>query len=215
VSAPVPRRLGVLGGTFDPVHVGHLAIARHGRAALDLERVLLVPAAIPPHKIDRVLTPASDRLAMVELAVAGDPFLESSRIDIDRSGPSYSVDTMALLADAERASGRDPDLYFILSSEAVVGLPGWREPARLLSICRLAVVPRGETAMPGPDWIAEHFPGRADRFVAIDGPRVEVSASEIRRIAAAGGSLRGLVPPAVERYIVEHGLYTRDVWRAS
>jgi nicotinate-nucleotide adenylyltransferase len=215
MTGPGRGGLGVLGGTFDPVHVGHLAVAAYARDALGLEGVLFIPAGIPPHKTDRPLTAAHHRLAMVELAVAGHPSFEASRLEVDRPGPSYAVDTMTILADAERASGHARGLYFILSSEAAAGLPGWRDPDRLLSLCRLAVVPRGGTTMPRPGWIEEHFPGRADRFVALDGPDVPVSASHVRRIAAAGGPLGGLVPPAVERYIIDHGLYTRDVWRKN
>jgi nicotinate-nucleotide adenylyltransferase len=197
------------------VHFGHLAIARHAREALDLERVMFIPAGIPAHKHDWPLTPAHHRLAMVELAVAGDPSFVSSRLEVDRPGLSYAVDTMATLADAERASGQRRDLYFILSSEAAAGLPGWHEPDRLLSLCRLAIVPRGTGTMPPRAWIEEHFPGLANRFIVLDGPDVAISATEIRRVAAAGRSLRGLVPPAVERYIVDHALYTRDVRRTN
>jgi nicotinate-nucleotide adenylyltransferase len=205
----------VLGGTFDPIHLGHVAIAAHARTALGLEGVLLVPARIPPHKQDRPVTPARHRLAMVELAVAGELWLEVSHLELDRPGPSYAVDTMAVLAERESASDRPRELFFILSSEALTGLPSWRDPDRLLLLCRLAVVPRRGVGMPGPGWIEEHFPGRADRFVALDGPDNPISASEIRQIAAAGGSLTGLVSPAVERYIVDHRLYTPSVERTS
>ena len=215
MSAADAGRLGVLGGTFDPVHVGHLALATYARDAIGLERVLFVPAGIPPHKTDRPVTPAHHRLAMVELAVADEPTFEVSRVEIDRPGPSYAADTMTILADEERASGRGRELYFILSSEAVAGLPRWHQPDRLLELCRLAVVPRRGVGMPQRAWIEEHFAGREDRFLALAGPDLPVSASQIRRIAAAGGSLEGLVPPVVERYIVEHALYTRAVWRTN
>jgi nicotinate-nucleotide adenylyltransferase len=208
---PGPGALGVLGGTFDPVHLGHLAIARHARDALALERVLLVPAGAPPHKRDRSITSATHRLAMVELAIVDDPSLEASRIEIDRPGPSYSVDTMALLAAEEP----DRELFLILSSEAAAALPGWHEPDRLLDLCRLAVMPRDGRPAPDPTWIEAHFPGRADRFVALDGPDIPIAASRIRRLVAEGGSIDGLVPAAVASYIRDHRLYTRDVRRTS
>jgi nicotinate-nucleotide adenylyltransferase len=204
--------VGVLGGTYDPVHLGHLAIARHAHDALALDRITLVPAGTPPHKRDRPVTAGVHRLAMVELAIADDPMLEVSRIEIDRPGPSYSVDTLAALA-ATDPPGRQR--FLILSSEAVAALPDWHEPDRLLALCRLAIVPRNGRPAPDAAWIERHFPGRADRFVALDGPDIPISSSEIRRIAASGGSLAGLVPPAVASYIIEHRLYTHDVRRTT
>ena len=215
MTKPRAGRLGVLGGTFDPIHVGHLAVASYARDHLEIEQILFIPAGIPPHKTDRQVTPAHHRLAMVELAIAGEPTFGVSRVEIDRPGPSYAVDTMSILAREERASGRRRELFFILSAEAVSGLPGWREPERLLELCRLAVVLRDGASRPDAAWIDEHFPDEADRIIVLDGPDVPVSASKIRRMAAAGGSLEGLVPPAVEGYIVEHALYTSDMWRTS
>lgn len=215
LTTPGAGRFGVLGGTFDPVHLGHLAVAAFARDALGLESVVFMPAGAPPHKTDRPVSAAHHRLAMVELAIVGNSTLAVSNLEIDRPGPSYAVDTMALLVNEERVSGRRREPYFILSSEAVVTLPGWHEPDRLLELCRLAVAPRSGVGTPTAAWIEEHFPGRADRFVALDSPEMAVSASEIRRIAAAGGSLAGLVPPAVARYIFDHELYTSDVWRKN
>lgn len=213
-SGPVDR-LGVLGGTFDPIHLGHLAIARHARDILALELVLIVPAGRPPHKRDRVVTDASHRLAMIERAIADDPTLAVSRVEIDRPGPSYAADTIAILAADRRLVAEGAELVFILSSEAVAALPTWHEPDRLLAACRLAVVPRGETPVPSAAWLDRHFPGRADRFIALDGPDLPVSASQIRVLAASGGSLDGLVPPAVADYIADHRLYTGAVRRTN
>jgi len=141
---PAPAvRIGILGGTFDPVHLGHLAIAEAARTALDLDRVLFLPAGSPPHKPGSVDAPAADRVAMVELAIAGHPGFELSRVDVDRPGPSYTADSIERIAAAERAAGREPDLVLIMSVETLGELPEWHEPARLLAACILGFQRRG------------------------------------------------------------------------
>ena len=202
-----PGSIGILGGTFDPFHVGHLALARAARDQLGLERVLVVPAAVPPHKQDRSMLPGDVRLALVEAGIVGEPRLEASRIELDRSGPSWTVETVAALAAAERLAGRDPDLTVILSAESFAGIASWHEPERLLDLARIAVAPRAGHAPPDPAWIAATFPGREDRIVVIDGPQVAVSASDIRRRAAAGDPLTDLVPPGVAEAIAADALY--------
>jgi nicotinate-nucleotide adenylyltransferase len=199
--------IGILGGTFDPFHVGHLALARAARDQLGLERILVVPAAVPPHKQDRPISPADVRLAMVAAGTAGEPRLEPSRLELDRPGPSWTVDTLAAVASTERASGREPDLTLILSAETFAGLPTWHEPGRLLDLARIAVGPRAGSEAPEPIGIATAFPGREDRIVTIDAPRIAVSASDIRRRVAAGEPVNGLVPPGVEEVIVANRLY--------
>jgi nicotinate-nucleotide adenylyltransferase len=199
-----------MGGTFDPVHLGHLAIAEAARDALALERVLFLPAGVPPHKPAGATASAEDRVAMVSLAIEDDPALELSRVDVDRAGPSFTADSVRLIAAAERAAGREPDLVLIMSAETLAGLPDWHEPRQLLAACRVAVVPRAGHPVPVPAWIEMHFPGQADRIVVLDGPRLEFSSTGIRQRVAARGSIRGLVPEAVERYIADHGLYQSD-----
>ena len=206
-AAPVRAgSIGLLGGTFDPFHVGHLALARAARDELGLERVLVVPAAIPPHKPGRPISPPDVRLAMVEAGIAGEPRLEASRIELDRPGPSYTVDTVERLAALEAAAGRAPDLTVILSAESFAELRSWHEPDRLLEAARIAIAPRAGFALPTADWIAS-IAGRPDRVVVIDAPPVDVSASAIRRLVAEGGSIDGLVPPGVARVVAEHRLY--------
>jgi nicotinate-nucleotide adenylyltransferase len=205
VAAPpdvVPGSLGILGGTFDPIHHGHLAIAEEARQALGLERVLFVPAAEPPHKPGRRVSGGRHRLAMVELAVAGNPAFAVSDLEIARGGPSFTVDTLELL----RAAGAT-DPWFILSAEALAGFPSWRQPDRILDLCRLAVVPRGDPAASGPGWFEERFPGRTDRVRFLSGPLLPISGSVIRGRVAAGWSVRYLVPEPVARYIADHALY--------
>jgi nicotinate-nucleotide adenylyltransferase len=204
----VPGSVGILGGTFDPIHHGHLVIAEEAREALGLERVLLVPAAEPPHKPDSVVTPAEHRLAMVELAVAGNPAFAVSGIEVERGGPSYTVETLETLL---REGVSDP--WFILSAEALAGFPAWRRPHRILEICRLAVVPRGNHDALDAAWVREHFPGREERIAFLAGPLLPISGSVVRRRAAAGRSIRYLVPDAVARYITDHALYTEPAWR--
>jgi len=204
----VPGSVGILGGTFDPIHHGHLVIAEEAREALGLERVLLVPAAEPPHKPDSVVTPAEHRLAMVELAVAGNPAFAVSGIEVERGGPSYTVETLETLL---REGVSDP--WFILSAEALAGFPAWRRPDRILELCRLAVVPRGNHDALDAAWVRGHFPGREDRIAFLAGPLLPISGSVVRRRAAAGRSVRYLVPDAVARYIADHALYTEPAWR--
>jgi nicotinate-nucleotide adenylyltransferase len=199
--------VGILGGTFDPIHVGHLAAAEEVRESLGLERVLFVPAGVPPHKPNRRVTAAADRIAMVQLAIEGNAAFEVSRVEVDRPGPSWTADTVELLADAERRAGRSPDLTVILSVESFRGLPTWREPARLLEAARVAVVPRGGFPAPDEAWVEEQFPGLAERVVFLDAPQLRLSATEIRERVETGRSIRYLVPEAVRRYIGDHDLY--------
>ena len=209
-AAVVPGSVGILGGTFDPIHHGHLAIAEEVRERLGLERVLFVPARVPPHRSLEPGASAEDRFAMVSLAVADNPAFEVSRVELDRPGLSYSVDTVALLSDAERAVGREPNLWFIASAEAIRGLPTWRQPERLVGMTRFAVVPRAGADPLDEAWLTSRLPAAAGRVMLLDGPLMLVSGTVIRARAAAGRSLRYLVPEAVARYIGDHRLYRRD-----
>ena len=198
----VPGSVGIFGGTFDPIHHGHLAIAEEAREALGLEVVRFVPAAVSPFKTDRAVTAGEHRMAMVEAAIAGNPRFHSSRMELDRPAPSYTVDTVETLAS------RGPLLlWLILSSEALAGFPRWREPDRILELARLAVVPREGFDPLESAWVGEHFPGREDRFAFLPGPLLPISGSVVRRRAAAGRSVRYLVPEAVAAYIARNRLY--------
>jgi nicotinate-nucleotide adenylyltransferase len=197
----------MLGGTFDPIHVGHVAVARAALRELGLDEVLVVPAGQPPHKPGIRVAPAEDRLAMVELAVAGEEGLRASRLEIDRSGPSWTIDTVTrLLAEAD-AAARDLELTLILSADAFAGLPTWREPERLVRLARIAVAPRPGTAPPSPDALPPALRREAAGIVILRGPNVDVSASEIRARVAAGLPIDGLVAPPVAMYIEAHHLY--------
>jgi nicotinate-nucleotide adenylyltransferase len=205
-SPVVAGSIGIMGGTFDPIHLGHLAIAEEAREALGLERILFIPASIPPHK-RAAPTPAADRVAMVEAAIAGNEQFVLSRIEVDRSGRSFTVETVELLAAAERDAGRTPDLTFVMSAETLSELPGWHEPRRLLASCRVAVVPRAGYPPPERAWLDEAFPGLADRFILLEGPRLGVSSTTIRERVALGRSIRYLVPPEVAQIIATRHLY--------
>jgi nicotinate-nucleotide adenylyltransferase len=194
-----------MGGTFDPIHVGHLAVAEEAREVLGLERIVFIPAGTPPHR--PAATGAEDRAAMVALGIAGNPSFTLSRIELERPGPSYTSDTVAALADAERAAGREPDLTFILSAETLADLPTWHDPDRLLATCRIAVVPREGYPAPDRAWLEALFPGRVDRIDLLEGPRLGLSSTAIRSRVAAGRSIRYLVVPAVARYVEDHRLY--------
>jgi nicotinate-nucleotide adenylyltransferase len=201
---------GILGGTFDPPHLGHLAIAEDVRERLGLAGVLFVPAGSPPHKTDDVVSAATHRLRMVELAIAGNDAFGASRVELDRPGPSYSADTVEQLRGDAVARGADDRFVMIVSGEALASLPTWHDPERLLRTCHIAVVDRPGFRTPGRPWVGEHFPGLEDRILFVSGPALCHSSSDIRTRVAHGRSIRYLVPPAVADYIEEHRLYAAD-----
>jgi nicotinate-nucleotide adenylyltransferase len=199
--------IGMLGGTFDPVHVAHVAVAQAARRELGLDEVLLVPAGLPPHKLGVAMAPAADRLAMVELAIASEEGLSASRIEIDRPGPSWTVDTVIGLIDAGRARGREIDLTIILSADAFAGLRTWHEPEQLVRLARIAVAPRPGQSPPSIEALPEELRRAAAGIAILRGPNLDVSSTEIRRRVAEARSIDGLVAPAVARYIEAHHLY--------
>jgi nicotinate-nucleotide adenylyltransferase len=204
----VPGRIGILGGTFDPIHVGHLAIAEDAREQLGLARVDFIPAGMPQLRPGPPSASAEDRAAMVALAIAGNQRFAMDRIEVDRAGPTFAVDTLETLVDqARRRGGMPPELWFILSAQALLALPRWKTPHRFLDLTRIAVVPRAGTPMPDRAWLEATFPGRADRFEFLDGPLLDVSGTAVRARIGAGWSVRYLVPDAVIDYIGDHHLY--------
>ena len=200
-------KIGVLGGTFDPIHNGHLGIADAACRELGLARVLFVPARDPWLKGRRDVVPSRDRVEMVKLAILGHPRYEISRVDLQRDGHSYTVDT---LSDLRSELGSAAELYFILGMDAMEGLPDWREPDRIVQMCRLVVAKR-----PGVDAVdlralEARLPGISGRVVVIDNDLYDINSTGIRRCVAAGRSISGLVPDAVARYIRENGLYVKE-----
>lgn len=195
-------RLGVLGGTFDPPHVGHLVLAEQAREQLDLARVVWVPAGEPWRKGGRAVSAPEHRLAMARLAVAGNDAFEVSTVEIERPGPTYTVDTLEALSHRDAGAA----LVLILGLDALLDLPNWREPQRIMELAGLAVAPRGRE-LPPESWLESLLPGLAGRVVEVDMPRLDISATDLRRRAGEGRSLRYLVRAQVEGYIRQHGLY--------
>lgn len=199
-------RLGIYGGSFDPIHYGHLLLAESCREACRLDEVWLIPAAVPPHKQDREMTQARQRVEMLELALAGNDRLRVSAREIDRGGVSYTVDTLRSI-HGERP---DDELFLLMGADSLRDLSTWREPAE---ICRLAypIVVRRSDA-PEPDMATLDELVSAERLEVIRSlqvqmPLIELSASDLRSRAAHGQSLRYRTPRAVEQYIQTHGLY--------
>lgn len=193
-------RVGILGGTFDPVHMGHLLLAEQAREILPLDEVLFIPAGEPWRKSDRAVTPAEHRVAMLRLAIEGNTGFGISDIELRRSGPTYTADTLAALA-GERL---DDEFYFILGADALSDVPNWHEPERIVEHAVLAVAPREVQEV---NAAALNVPGLANRMTSFPMPRLDISSSELRKRVEAGRSIRYMVPDAVGRYIAEHGLY--------
>lgn len=197
------RRLGVYGGTFDPPHIGHLIIASEIRATLGLDQVLFVPARLPPHKDPTSITPSHHRLAMLRLAVEGDPGFSVDTLELDREGPSFTAETL------EAIHGREPDaaLWFIMGGDSLADLHTWRTPSRMAALARIAVAVR-------PGWeidlnsVARQVPESEGRVDVVPTPLVDVSSHEIRDRARNGRPLRYLVPGQVIGYIERHRLYS-------
>ena len=203
VGEEAPHRLGILGGTFDPPHLGHLWLATLAREQMGLHRVLFMPAAQPPHKPGRPVTSATDRLVMTRLAIADDPSFELSPLEMERTGPSYTIDSVEEL----RRIYPDASLFLIMATDSFSQIDTWREPDRLLSLIEFIVGPRPGHPSPEPDAIRERFGEAAERIHVLNGPSLDVSSSEIRRRVAAGHSIRYLVPRAVHDFIVDRGFY--------
>jgi nicotinate-nucleotide adenylyltransferase len=214
-EGPSPLRIGVLGGTFDPIHIAHLAIAEECRVRLALDLVLFVPAGLPPHKLRQPITPVHHRVAMVELAIESNPHFEMSRVDAERDGPSYTADTLALLQAELRTRGEDADLFLIIGMDSLVDIRRWYHPAEVLSRCTLAAVSRPGLEAPDLGALESVLAGASQRVVVVDGPRLDISATDLRSRVAAGLTIRYRVPEAVEQYIHAHGLYRSELEHRS
>lgn len=192
------ERLGLLGGTFDPPHIGHLVLAYTALEELGLDHVVLIPARQQPLKVGHNAASADDRLAMTRLLVADDPRLSVDPIELGRGGLSYSIDTVR----AFRAARPGVELVFLMGEDTAATLPKWREPEALASLARLVVLTRGSTGSTATSAPALPFP--VERIAT---RRIDISATEVRSRVRAGLPLRGFVPEAVARYIAEHDLY--------
>ena len=196
-------RVGLLGGTFNPPHLAHLVCAQEALVQLGLDRVLLVPVGVAPHKEVEAEPGVEHRIAMCEAAVAGDDRFAVSRADVDRSGPAYTVE----LLRAVRDESPDDELWFIVGGDMAHSLPSWREPEAVLELATLAVAEREGVRRADITERLGVLPGAGARVDFFDMPRLDISSSLLRRRAAAGGPLRYLVPDAVAGYIDREGLY--------
>ncbi len=196
--------IGVLGGTFDPIHKGHLIVAEEVRAWLNLAEVLFVPAGQPWLKADSPILTAEHRVQMVRLAIADKPYFKLSTIEIDRAGPSYTVDT---ITELQAQLGAGDELFFILGWDNLAQFPQWKEPSRLIKMCCLVAVPRPGYPHPDLNSLEAIIPGLSRRVIFLDKPEIDISASEIRNRVARGLSIHYLVPEPVDKYIKQHQLY--------
>ena len=191
------RRIGLFGGTFDPPHLGHLALAEIAREQLGLERVIFVPSGTPPHKRGRAIAPARHRLAMTRLAARGNDGFEVSAVETRRRGASYTIDTLTAVADAERGAR----LYLVIGEDSLRDFPTWHDPRAIAALATLAVAPRLLAA--GPP-LARRVRART---VRLEAPRLEISSSTVRERLRRRRTVRYLVPERVLAYIERHGLY--------
>ena len=194
--------IGVLGGTFDPIHIGHLVIGEEARARLGLSEVLFVPAGQPWLKQDRDITPAVHRVEMVRRAIADNPCFKLSTLEVERAGPSYTIDTLTML---QKQLGSKASLFFILGRDALAELPLWKEPQRVVQLCKLVVPPRiGSKDL---KHLEKAIPGLLDKVIKLDMPVIGISSSGIRQRLSQGLPIRYLVPAEVEKYITERRIY--------
>lgn len=200
------KRIGVIGGTFDPVHYAHLAIAEEVYSALKLARMIFVPAGQPPHKMEDCITPVHQRLAMLELALASNSHFALSLVDVQRTGPSYTVDTLRLL---HQELGPRTELYFVIGGDSLEDLPSWHEPAGVLAQATIVALMRpGFKEISGyREQLEARLPGIRQRLIILDGPRMDISSTDLRQRVAENRPIRYQTPEAVEDYIRRHGLY--------
>lgn len=204
---PIKRHIGLIGGTFDPIHNAHLIIAEEVRSALDLTEMVFIPAGSPPHKMDRDNAAPHHRLAMVERAIASNPRFSISRVEIDRSGPSYLADTLRIL----RAQwGPQVELSFVLGWDSLAELHTWYNPPGILAPLNHLVAVRRPGYVDAAAYIQDleaRIPGIATRLLVVPVPQLDISSTDLRQRVAAGRPITYQTPDAVERYILEHGLY--------
>lgn len=194
-------RIGILGGTFDPIHLGHLVIASFAADELSLDRVLFMPAQTPPHKRDRTITDAEHRVHMVQQAIGPDARFAFSDLDLTSDVPSYTSHLLARLTEKHRQA----QLYFIIGADSLVGFPTWYEPTRILDVATLAVARRPGYVL--DDCVLDAMPRMRERSVLFDAPLIDISSSSIRQRIAERKRISWLVPFGVERYIRTHDLY--------
>ena len=197
------ERIGIFGGTFDPPHLGHLILASEAHAQLKLTRLFWVLTPVPPHKMNRPISSLEHRLAMVKLALKGEPNFELSNIEIERPGPHYTLDTIHVFSKQYP----DKDLILLLGGDSLRDLPTWHRPADLVAAChRIGVMRRPGDSIDMESLVGK-IPGLKDKVRFVEAPLLEIASSEIRRRASKGLPFRYYLLPAVYRYIQKHNLY--------
>jgi nicotinate-nucleotide adenylyltransferase len=196
--------IGVLGGTFDPVHNGHLILADVAGEQLNLTEILFIPAGQPWLKTERIITPAQHRLQMLRLALDDSPQFRISEMEIERPGPTYTIDTINAL---KKSLNADDELFFILGQDNLMQIPQWHDASDLIKLCYLAAAPRPGVKKPDLKALEVEIPGIKLRVMLMKEPKVDINATDIRERVAKGLSVRHLVPEPVNRYIKEQKLY--------
>lgn len=196
------QRIGIFGGTFNPPHLGHLILAETAADSLELDGVFFVPAASPPHKVGLPRAPAKDRLAMVELAIMGNPRFTSSRADMDRPGPHYAVDMIAMF----HREFPNAQLFFLMGSDSLRDLLSWSRPDEIIRMTTLVVMQRPDV-YPDLSALTRLLPGLLEKLYFLEAPEIEISSTEIVARIKQGRSIRYRVPESVLNYLTEHQLY--------
>jgi nicotinate-nucleotide adenylyltransferase len=209
MAAQQPQRIGVFGGTFDPVHLGHVICAEQCREQARLDQVWFVPAARPPHKLDRAVTPFDKRVEMLQLALAGYPAFHVDLLERDRPGPSFTSDTLAELHRLHPAT----EFFLLIGSDMLPDLPHWHQPERVVEQATLLIVVRPDAPLLSTDQLRTllKLPSTAPpRWQIINMPVIGIASSDLRQRLAEGRSVRYLVPRAVESYIADKHLYVES-----
>ena len=197
------KRVGIFGGTFDPIHMGHLIVAETIMDEFHLDKVVFIPAAVPPHKLGRQISPAKHRYMMTMLATCSNPRFQVSDMEMHRQGPSYSRDTLAQLI---KEHGSDTEFYFIVGADSVENLHTWNRIDELLTMCHFIGASR-PGCMPDMEKIAQRFGPLAEKIHCLETPELEISSTEIRHRVGQKRTIRYIVPETVEQYIYKEKLY--------
>jgi nicotinate-nucleotide adenylyltransferase len=203
-----PRRIGIFGGTFDPIHIGHLILAEEAWFQLKLDRVYLVPAGDPPHKREQRLAPVEHRIRMAQLATRDSDYIRVSRVDADRPGPHFTADMVRMVRQRVDAQ---VELYFLMGMDSLRDLPNWHEARWLVDNCHLVALSRHDVVIDWP-YLNQALPGIQERVIILDMPELEIASNTIRQRFRMGQPVRYQVPRLVEEYMREHNLYHTETY---
>lgn len=198
------KKIGIMGGTFDPIHYGHLVTAEEVRQEFNLDKVVFVPSGKPPHKKDIIITPAEHRCAMVELAIASNPAFTLSRVEVDREGYSYAADTVDAFIDAY---GKETEIYFITGADAIKAIMSWYKVDELMAKCKFIAATRPGYVFNKDQYLPEAY---REKIFYFNVTALAISSSEIRQLTGAGKSIKYLLPEKTEEYIYKNNLYKQE-----